>query len=271
MIKLCKPSTFLFLIFLASTMISAQVPDGGIMLNRETGTTYQRMGKCTVTEVAVSDQDFSTAIEVVVGADVANTWDAIVKFPSVGGLVENDVVLVAFYARTTASLEETGEGVLNVVIEHNVSYDKQLTANIHIGGEWREYYARTQMQSPLTQSELNMIFHIGFPSQTVEIANVRFLNYQNTLSLEDLPETGITYSGQAMDAAWRAPADERIAQIRKGAATIKVYDEAGEILEGAQVQVEMLKHQFGFGTAIAASEFNCIVQEVNENLFYKIL
>ena len=119
----------------------------------------------------------------------------------------------------------------NVVIEKKVSYEKQLYSNIHIGGEWKEYYARTKVAASLAQSEMSLLFHIGFPSQTVEVANVRFLNYQNTLSLEDLPETEITYVGQAMDAEWRGPADERIAQIRKGAATIKVYDEAGELLE----------------------------------------
>ncbi len=181
---------------------------------------------------------------------------------------------MAFWARTTSSLEETGEGSLNVVIEQNTTWTKQLTANIHIGGDWKEYYARAQMSFPLTQSELNMIFHIGFPSQTVELANVRFLNYQNTIALEDLPETGITYPGQDPDAAWRAPAQERINQIRKGGANITVYDESGAPLEGVQIHVEMEKHQFGFGTAIAASEFNGnttyrnkVMEDFNEVVF----
>ena len=265
---------FLILTFLTTSGLFSQVPDGGIMLNRETGTIFQQIGKCTATEVPVADQDFTKAIKVVVGADVSNAWDAVIKFPSVEGIDANDVILVAFWARTTASLEETGEGSLNVVIEQNVTWTKQLTANINIGGEWKEYYARAQMVSSLTPSELNMIFHIGFPSQTVELANVRFLNYRNTLDLEDLPETEITYVGQAPDAAWRAPAQERINQIRKGGATIRVYDESGVPVEGAQIHVEMNKHQFGFGTAIAASEFNSnatyrnmILENFNEVVF----
>ncbi len=226
------------------------------MLNSETGTTFQKNGKCTVTEVAVSDQDFTSAIKVVVGTDVSNAWDAQLKFPAVGGVAINDVVLVAFWARCTASLEETGEGALNVIIEHNVSYAKELSTNVHVGGEWKEYYTPSKIASALSQSEISLLFHMGFPSQTVEVANVRFLNYQDKLNLEDLPETEMTYVGQAPDASWRAPAEERIGQIRKGGASIRVYDESGAPLEGAQIRIEMDKHQFGFGTAIAASEFN---------------
>ncbi|MCK4747496.1 MAG: endo-1,4-beta-xylanase, partial [Bacteroidales bacterium] len=96
----------------------------------------------------------------------------------------------------------------------------------------------------------------GFPSQTIEVGDVRFLNYKNTLALEDLPITEITYIGQAPDASWRIPAEERINQIRKGLIDIIVYDDLGQLLQDAAITVEMVKHQFGFGTAIAASALN---------------
>jgi GH35 family endo-1,4-beta-xylanase len=62
--------------------------------------------------------------------------------------------------------------------------------------------------------------------------------------------------GQATDAAWRVPAEERIQQIRKGQMNITVYDSDGTLVENADVHIEMEKHQFGFGTAIAANELN---------------
>lgn len=84
--KLSRALLFLSIIIMASHAAPAQVPDGGIMLNRETGTTFLKNGKCTVTEVAVSDQDFTSAIKVEVGSDVINSWDAQVKFPPWGSL-----------------------------------------------------------------------------------------------------------------------------------------------------------------------------------------
>ena len=97
MIRMYKHLLFLFLISFASSLVFAQVPGGGTMLNTETGTTYSKIGKCTATTVAVTDQEFTKAVSVVVGTDVANTWDAQLSFPAVGGLAKDDLVLVAFY------------------------------------------------------------------------------------------------------------------------------------------------------------------------------
>lgn len=234
----------------------SQAPEGGTMLNAETGNTYIKIGNCTLTEEAVTGQDFTTALRVQNGTGISNAWDAQLKFPAVAGVAEDDVVLVAFYARTISSGAETGEGRLTVCIEQSVTYAKQLYYNISIGQAWKEYYAPVQIVTTLATSETNYLFHMGFPDQTVEVADVRFLNYYNTKTLEDMPITEITYVGQAPDAAWRAPAEERIQQIRKGQMDITVYDADGTLLENADLHIEMVKHQFGFGTAVAASELN---------------
>jgi endo-1,4-beta-xylanase len=257
MMKQAQAKTlFSLLSLLSSGLLFAQVPEGAVRLNSGTGTTYQKIGQCTVTEVTVEGQDFTRAIRVQTGTDLTNTWDAQLKFPAVEGVAENDVVLVAFYARTVSSEEETGEGFLNVIIEHNVSYDKTLNQPVSIGSEWKEYYAPAKIIFTLARSEASYLFHMGFPSQTVEVAEVRFLNYKASLTLEDLPVTEITYSGRAEDAAWRAPAEERIGQIRKGLTELVVVDEAGMPLKGAEIHIEMIQHQFGFGTAVVASLIN---------------
>ena len=94
------------------------------------------------------------------------------------------------------------------------------------------------MTTTWAQSELSLLFHMGFPFTNCGGGGCPFLNYQTSLNLEDLPETKVSYVGQDPDAAWRAPAAERIAQIRKGEAGIMVYDEAGLALEGAQIHIE---------------------------------
>ncbi|MFH0758346.1 MAG: endo-1,4-beta-xylanase [Bacteroidota bacterium] len=246
----------LLLFTLLCGWLFAQVPDGGSMLNAETGTTYQKIGSCTVTQVDVEGQDFSKAIRVQVRENVSNAWDAQVKFPAVGGVEKTDVVLVAFYARTIESEEETGEGFLTVVIEHNVSYEKEISHKVSIGSEWREYYAPAEVVHTLATSEVSYLFHMGYPNQLVELAGVRFLNYHNTLGLADLPVTGITYVGRDPDAPWRAPAEERIAQHRKGLAEITIYDAQGTPVNAADVKIEMTSHQFGFGTAVTAGRIN---------------
>lgn len=244
------------LLLLMALPLQSQVPEGGIRLNATTGTTFQKIGQCTATSVTVADQPFSEGIRVTVGSNINNAWDAQLKFTAVQGIETDDVLLVAFYARTIESQEETGESSLNVVVENNSTYEKQISYNITIGNEWKQYFASAVSGTTLGSSEISYLFHLGFPNQTIEIADVQYLNYKQTLILEDLPMTEITYFGQSPDAAWRAPATERINLHRKGTADLTVYDAEGNLLEGAQIEVEMIQHQFGFGTAIGARTFN---------------
>lgn len=244
----------IFLILL-SGIISAQVPAGGTILNATTGTTYRNVGSGTLTQVNITGQPFTKALRYVTGPNVMNFWDTQIQFPSVSGIAANDIILVAFYARTISSVQETGEGSVAVIIEHSTTYAKEISTKLMIGREWKQYYASVKSKVNWTASEIRYAFFTGYPSQTIEVADVQFINYKNTLTLADLPVTEITYFGQAPDAEWRAPAEERIDQIRKGIAEITVFDEQGNEVPGAEVSIEMTRHKFGFGSAIPASVF----------------
>jgi endo-1,4-beta-xylanase len=236
-------------------ILNAQIPLGGTMLNVTTGTTYRNVGSGTLTQVSVTGQPFSKALRYVTGPNVLNFWDTQIQFPTAAGIAENDVILIAFYARTISSIEEGGEGAVNVVIEHGTTYAKEISTKLRIAKEWKQYFASVKSKSKWTTAEVRYALFTGYPSQTIEVADVQFLNYKNTLTLNDLPITIITYPGQAADAEWRAPAQDRINQIRKGFADITVYDEQGLPVENAEISVEMSRHKFGFGTAIPANVF----------------
>lgn len=243
------------ILLMLPAIVSAQVPAGGTMLNVTTGTTYRNVGSGTLTQVAVSGQPFTKALRYVTGANVMNFWDTQIQFPSAAGIAENDVILVTFYARTISSVDEGGEGAVNVVIENATTYAKEISTKLRIAKEWKQYFASVKSKSTWTATQVRYALFTGYPSQTIEVADVQFLNYKNTLTINDLPVTIITYPGQAADAEWRAPAQERINQIRKGVADITVYDEQGQVVNGAEITVEMSQHKFGFGTAIPANVF----------------
>ena len=114
------------LFLFACEVIYAQIPAGGTMLNVTTGTTYRNVGSGTLTQVTVTGQPFTKAIRYVTGTNVLNFWDTQIQFPSATGIAENDVILIAFYARTISSVEEGGEGAVNVVIEHGTTYAKEI-------------------------------------------------------------------------------------------------------------------------------------------------
>ena len=247
--------TFSILFLFAFGIVHAQIPTGGTILNVTTGTTFQKIGKGTLTQVNVEGQLFTKALRYTTATDIINFWDSQIQFPSVAGIAANDVILVAFYARTISSVQETGEGSVAVIIEHKTTYDKEISTKLMIGREWKQYYASVKTKVTWSAADTRYALFTGFPSQTIEVADVQFINYKNSLTLANLPVTEITYFGQAPDAEWRVPAQERINQIRKGNIDISVFDEQGQPVENAEVTIEMTRHKFGFGSAIPASVF----------------
>jgi len=254
-INLLFPGVMLFLI-LFSTSLFAQIPEGGVSLISTSAINYQKVGTYTLTAIDIQNQAFTKGFRFSTGAILNNPWDAQVKFTPATGIAANDIVLVAFYARTTSSKNEYGDGNLTVCIEKNSDpYTKELYYKINIGKEWKQYFASVKITNTLASTAVSYSFHIGFPNQTVEVADVKFLNYKNSLSLDKLPVTEITYIGREANAAWRTQSADRINLIRKGTAEIVVYDEQGNLLKDATVTIEMVRHQFGFGSAVAASTF----------------
>ena len=259
---------FVFTFLLIWGSLYAQIPAGGTIVNSVTGTTYQKIGKGTLTQVSVTGQPFAQALRYTTGTDILNFWDAQIQFPSVVGIAANDVILVTFFARTITSVQETGEGAVNVVIENATTYAKEISTKLTIGKEWKQYFASVKCKSTWTTELTRYALFTGYASQTIEVADVKFLNYKNLLTLNDLPVTEITYMGQAADAAWRVAAADRIDQIRKGKVDIVVQDHLGNVVKDAAVSIEMVRHKFGFGTAIPASVF--LSNSVFRNKVYEL-
>lgn len=105
-----------------------------------------------------------------------------------------------------------------------------------------------KLDAPEGMGELSIFF--GEKVQTVEIANVRLLNYGPDFDIAKLPRQSETYEGREPDAAWRKAALERIEKIRKDDFTIRLLGKDGKPLSNTQVVVELNRHDFGFGSCV---------------------
>jgi endo-1,4-beta-xylanase len=90
-------------------------------------------------------------------------------------------------------------------------------------------------------------------AQTIQIGGLAILNFGQTYTLDRLPRSkyDLDYDGREPGATWRAEALARIERIRKGPIRVKVVNRNGQPVSGAGVRFEMLRHEFGFGTAVA--------------------
>lgn len=182
-----------------------------------------------------------------------NPWDAGHLYQNSTAVSTGDKCLVIFWLRSP-----TANAQVNIFAENNVTYDKEVISTVNVGSEWKMYAAPFQSQAAYAIQALNVGLHLAFQNQTIEVGGVACLNYKNTVFYTQLPVllNNDTYPGQEPDAAWRAQAETDIEQYRKANLTVLVTDQNGTPVPDAQVHVEMLQHDFKFGTAVVSNKFN---------------
>jgi endo-1,4-beta-xylanase len=242
---------FFGLLFITLFLNATEIPPGGTNMIDDAIYNFTRIGNAgTINVVDVEHDNFSKALEVNVTAQTDNYWNFQLVFKTNMALEEGDVCLVSFWARTTKSPSESGEGLLTAIIEHNETYAKPLSKTFSPGGEWVHFVYGFQSNMTLPADKHKAAFFLGYGIQNIQVADVQFLNYKNTLTVDDLPVMEVRYAGMEPDAAWRTEAATRIEKFRKGNVTVKLVDAQNNPVAGAQISLKMKQHKFGFGTAI---------------------
>ncbi|MFC4701563.1 endo-1,4-beta-xylanase [Glaciecola siphonariae] len=205
--------------------------------------------------VSVEHPDFDSALQIVVDKPTGQFWNGQVNYPINAALSEGDVVLLYLQFKMLASADETGTGFVTAFVESPApDYTKYLFYQLVSSGEWQEYYLPMTIGSDFDANEISLKFGFGngSKSQTVQLANITLLNYKNTLSIDDLPLTRPSYIGRDADAAWRADAAARIEEHRKGDFTLQVQRADGSPVSDANVDIQLKKHAYHFGSVAAA-------------------
>lgn len=201
--------------------------------------------------IASSDQE--KTFNLIAKKSVPNYWDLQTRKPNISEIHKGDVLLLSFSMKTVSTRKESGEGIIQAVFEENTSpWDKSLSREIHSGSEWKKWNIPFIATRDFKIGEGSLSFCFGFGEQEVQLTDVSLVNYAQRTTLDKLPRTPVTYVGREPDAPWRKEAEERIEKIRKGPLTVTVLDGAThQPVANAEVSVKMLKHAFGFGTAVA--------------------
>lgn len=177
----------------------------------------------------------------------------------------DQVCLFSFRARMVEpAVPESDTGEARAVVEHNgAPFVKSLSARVILTREWQEYHlpfrVRTRHNTPFADGyapgTLRIGFHLGGRPQVIELADFSAQAYGPETDFETLPRTMLHYEGREPDAAWRQPAAERIRRHRMADLTVRVVDAQGRPVPNADIAVEMLRHEFRWGTAVSAYMF----------------
>ena len=237
--------------FFSYSAFSIEIPPGGTNMINDPISNYSQIGsQGTVNIVNVEHTEFTKAIKVDVTSQPDNYWNFQVVFQTNMALEIDDVCLVSLWARTTKSNSEAGDGLLTAIIEHKDTYEKPLSHTFIVVGEWTHFVYAFKSSMNLTLDKHKAALFFGHAVQTIEVANIQFLNYKKTKTIDELPAMAITYAGMELDAPWRVDAIERIEKFRKGNVLVKLVDSNNNPVSNANVTLEMKKHKFGFGSAI---------------------
>ena len=166
-------------------------------------------------------------------------------------LREGHVYLLQFAARCLEST--TGDGSITVKLERNApDWRSVLQRAVTFGPEWTRFDLPLHIESKqgFGPGESRLTFQLGETVQTLEIADVRLLDFADRVELNDLPRTRQTYPGMEADADWRDEAARRIDRLRKADLAVTVVDADGRPVPDARVRVQQTRHAFVFGTAM---------------------
>ena len=162
-----------------------------------------------------------------------------------------DVLVASFWARATNITDDTGAAYVGVTLERTDSWKKDISYEVQIDSEWKKYYIPAEAAADVKAGGAWLGLHCGFKPQTVEIADFKIVNYGRAVDISSLEKNikkSETYKGREQNALWREQALKRILKYRTNEVTVKVVDKNGNPVSGAQVNADMTKNSFIFGT-----------------------
>lgn len=197
-------------------------------------------------------QDFSKIVSIDITKVEGPQWNSGYGIRNVSAISSGDRCLLVIWLRSA-----DGPGKVTLSVQDAVTFSSELSFNLPLDDSWRRFLIPFESSDDYPAGDLQMVLQLNWQDQTIQIGGLAALNYGNAVDMEALPRelNNQFYPGHEADAPWRADAQQRIDQLRRADLEIQVLDEGGSPLENANVEVKMLEHEFGFGTAVAAHLF----------------
>ena len=186
--------------------------------------------------------------------DKAGPFQLQLTCPLEGEVKSGEKMLMVFEARCVPGSSSDNKGRAQVVVEikEPPNYVKLGQDAVDIATEWKTVFIPFPANADSKPGFTHASILPGGKKQTLEIANMRLLNYGAAFDLAKLPRPYIQYPGREADAPWRKEALARIEKIRTTDIAIEVVDSKGKPVSDAKVAMELKRHTFAFGTAVKA-------------------
>lgn len=227
------------------------LPSGKPAISENIAAMKTRVGESSQASTATLKEQGRDYLHVRIVREPAKAWDCQLSAPSTTEFKSGDYGLAVVVMRGKGVDKATAKAV--VIFERSSApWDKALTQELELNDRWQTFYLpfKVKTGNVFRPGEMHLGINLGYGKQSVDVAEVKCYNFGNRIDPALLPCKKITYQGREADAAWRKAAEQRIETLRKGHIVIKVVDAQGQPVENAEVKMEMLKHDFIFGSCL---------------------
>jgi endo-1,4-beta-xylanase len=199
----------------------------------------------------ITGQLFTRATQLSVSTVPGNVWDASLQLATIQAITSGDRILLIFWARAISGVNNIVLG--NFLFQRNESpWTKFSPMEQRVGSQWKQYILPLTVNASLIAGKGKFMVELGAAVQTIQIAGVAAINYKQAYPLASMPTvSNDEYLGMEANAPWRDAAKARIEQYRKANLDLVVLDANDQAIPNAQVTIEMLRHEYAFGTAIS--------------------
>lgn len=204
-------------------------------------------------DLTAQGQIFSNVLRMTTPAQIGESYDHAGVIRNQQPISAGERLLFVCYVRAENTLNQ--QSIMRIWAEENGGfYEKYGGGIVYPNENWQRILLPFEAPVNMQAGDVQLALQVGFITQTVEVAGALLLNYGSAIAFEDLPDerAPISYLGQSLDAPWRAQAAADIEQHRKADLTIIVRDVNGNPLSNQTVDVRMLQHDYGFGSAVVS-------------------
>lgn len=203
-------------------------------------------GNSTAVTSDVEGFDFTKQTLINVPSAGTNGWDSGYGIKNNASIANDDILVFTFWARKLSSSSE-----VQFFVEDGSSFEKEFFQTLSFTPDWNQYFIAVQASKNYSGDQMAVGFHLASITQQFDIAGLTGFNF-GKIDIESVPSSFSTgaYEGIEADAAWRTSAADRIESLRKADLTVIVKDLSGNLLSDADIKVEMLEHEFKFGSAL---------------------
>jgi endo-1,4-beta-xylanase len=166
---------------------------------------------------------------------------------------KGDTLYARFYARALVARQESGEAEGFFFFQSMTpNTERDFAQAISVGPDWTLISSGFTALRDYAPGEVAMFLAFANLEQTLEFGAFDVVNFGAAITATALPITSFSYAGREANAPWRVAALARIEELRTAPINVRVLDRRGRPVRGANVQVDMVRSAFLWGSSVSA-------------------